>query len=156
MSDTATGRETKRAAIDALRREWARLWELIQGVPREKMTTPNAVGVWSIRDLLVHIGDWHEEALVRIPEVLAGKAVFWDTYDDAWNEGQVARKAHLSVEEALARADQTHRLFLALCKSLPLDAFSEESPVFEWIEDCGAGHYREHADDIEAWLKGEA
>ena len=51
---------------------WDGLIQLLQRVPQERIVQPNAVGEWSIKDVLGHIATWGAEVTKEVQQLVEG------------------------------------------------------------------------------------
>lgn len=142
-----------RATLDQLDRSWQRLNAELGIIPRERMTEPGAVGIWSVKDLLGHIAFWDTEAVIVGPLLATGEP---DPYDapgsdiDVVNGREAAARAHLSLDKQWAEFRQAHadvRAYLDSQSANERDAMS----LFERLRGYTQDHYDEHTADLRAW-----
>ena len=85
--------------------------------------------------------------------------VTWDQMDDL-NERDFLRARDYTLQEARNDYRQSYQQFLELLKSVPEEDFGETHrfswwqgrPISMFIAANSFQHYREHAEQIEAWL----
>jgi hypothetical protein len=146
MSDKATAaKETKDAfgdlhkAIDGLTEEEAgRVW----------------LGVWGVREILIHISGWHTEMATALGRVARGEKPYADgTYDDydAWNARFVADRAGVKLADVIAELDTSHRALVAAAEPLPEAQFAKDGTGAGILGGVGAAHYKEHTQQIREW-----
>src|SRR5690606_10096632 len=70
MTDVSTEQET---ALSLAEEAYQSLREYVEAIPAEAMLRPGRVGVWSGKDLIVHIAAWEREAVRVVREVAEGK-----------------------------------------------------------------------------------
>ena len=129
------------------------LHRAIEGLTAEEMDRV-WLGTWGVREILVHISGWHDElipALGRIAQGQPGYAA--GTYDDfdSWNARFVEKKAGVKAADVLAELDSSHRRFVEAAAAVPDAQFAEGGAAREPFDGAGAGHYREHAEQIRQW-----
>ena len=129
-------------------------------VSPESMTTPGLLGEWSGRELIAHLGYWAGRAVEIIHAAEQGRLEEIGADEpptDEVNEtvARVARETDLatvrkresaSVEVLVERLRHLDPFLLS--QRLPDGAFLEES-----IDEEGAAHYREHADELRATVR---
>lgn len=105
---------TRRKAISILEQGHQTVRALIAELPSRALTrTGIGGGTWSPKDLIGHLASWEEyalEALLAWDED-RGPAIdreLWSTSTNKVNADAVARKAGLSGQEVIRRADATH------------------------------------------------
>ncbi|MFN8371895.1 MAG: DinB family protein [Anaerolineae bacterium] len=145
--------------LRSTRAEWD---ALIAQVPRDQMTQPDAVGQWSIKDLIAHVM-WYENEMVEVIEshVFEGSP-WWELEDvDERNERIYEQYRDVPLDKVLADAQATYLRLLAGLESLSEEDFHTPQNFRnmppEWIpwqviaSNCFE-HYPQHSEDLEAWL----
>ena len=51
--------------------DWQAFLDSFEGLPESALSEPGVVGPWSIRDVMGHVTTWEQEALDKLPIVLA-------------------------------------------------------------------------------------
>jgi hypothetical protein len=108
MSDAPSARA---AALTTANEAYASAREYVEGIDQESMLRPNRVGVWSGKDLVIHIADWEAEGARILTDLAAGRPEQWipDGLDgNTFNERRVAAHADTSLAQALAYWDSSH------------------------------------------------
>ena len=149
--------ETGRAEFDAL----------LAQLSDEQMLDATLDGGRSVKDILSHIAVWERRCARWLEISLRGEVperpepgVTWEQMDDL-NERDFLRARAESLPEAW---DNYHRSFLQLfdvVNSMPEEDFGtahrfswwEGKPISLVIAANSFEHYREHAEQIQAWLK---
>jgi hypothetical protein len=115
---------TRRATLRILRQERARTQELLDGIPRSRLTTAGlGGGEWSPRDLVGHLASWEEYALDALDAWDRGvrppvDALSWSIGTNAINRQNVERKAAWSVARVRRDSERTFAELLATIESL--------------------------------------
>lgn len=134
---------------------WKELRDAFRGLTKEALLEPGVVGSWSVRDVLVHVASWDEEALKALPVVVDGGRVprYSDMYGgiDAFNALTQERKASLNLEQVIQELEDTHRRLVDFLEGVPDAAFATEGRFLRRLRQDTYGHYREHAEQINAW-----
>ncbi|MFA6875135.1 MAG: ClbS/DfsB family four-helix bundle protein [Parabacteroides sp.] len=139
---------TKQELIIAANSQFEKLWKLIDSLPEEKR-----IGSFSfedrdknLRDVLVHLYEWHQLLLNWIRSNRAGHAANflpepynWKTYPEMnvqfWQKHQTT-----SLEEAIALLKDTHSQVMTL-----IEPFTEEElftkKYFPWTGTTNLGSY---------------
>lgn len=102
---------SKDAAINTANEAYASAREYIEGIDEEAMLRPNRVGVWSGKDLLVHIADWETIGARILDDLAAGRPEAWipEGMDgNTFNEQRVAELADMSIADAMAYWEESH------------------------------------------------
>lgn len=110
-----------------------------------------------VREILIHISGWHDEMAAALGRVAKGDAPYAaGTYDDfdAWNARFVDQKAGVKTADVLAELDASHRKLLGAAAPLPEALFGADGAARGPFDGAGAGHYREHTEQIRQWRQG--
>ncbi len=141
-------------------------WEdQLARVPPHQMTTPGVVGKWSVKDLVAHI-TWSEREMVG---VLAARALvgseLWSLTNDERNEIVYQQNRDRPLDEVLAEAKAVYARLLALVSGMSAAELNDPGQFADMPADwlpwrVIAGntyiHYREHAQNLQAWLDAQA
>jgi Mycothiol maleylpyruvate isomerase N-terminal domain len=144
------------AIVERLVGERARLFEALEAVAPESMTTPGLVGEWSARELIAHLGYWAGNATEAIQTAEQGPNEPTGDADertvDEINE-TVARVARLTDLATVRRREAAS--FEALVErvgALDPALLSFELPDGNTLEEAirvdGDQHYGEHANEL--------
>ena len=96
--------------------DWEELRAAIDAFSDDEIDRENAIGTWSVRDVMVHIANWEEE-LLRIVTALDAdetpvRTITDDDDIDVWNEREVARFHSVPLADARAYYYDTHRTLM--------------------------------------------
>ena len=134
----------------------------LAGVAPESMTTPGLIGDWSGRDLVAHLGYWAGHAVETIHAVEEGRAeeVGLDELPvDDVNETvvRVARgtPAATVLKREAASVDALIERLRRVDPSILSARLPDGGTLLEAVREDGAGHYREHADELRRVLGRE-
>jgi hypothetical protein len=124
------------------------------------MTTPGLLGEWSARELIAHLGYWAGHAVEIIHAAEEGRLEELGADEpsvDQVNEtvARVARETDLATvrkREAASVEVLVERLG-ALDPSLLTQRLPDGASLEDGINEDGASHYREHADQLRATLQ---
>ena len=129
--------------IDAAYREFL---ALIASIPEEDMLAPNAVGVWSGKDLVADVTGWEAELLRVIRELDAGREAQGQPAEedgtwDRFNQSNVDPTRDWTLAEVLVNFDRVHRELIETATT---------SPNTPWrsLVRLTKLHYEEHHDDL--------
>lgn len=106
----------KTSAIEVAREAYASAREYVEGIDETDMLKPNRVGIWSGKDLVVHIADWESEGKRILTDLAAGEPERWipEGMDgNTFNEQRVADRADMSLSDALDFWTESHERFIA-------------------------------------------
>lgn len=134
---------------------WQEFNASLAGIPDDLWQQPNAIGEWSLQDILGHISTWENEALKYIPVILEGKRLprYKDMYGgiDAFNAKTVTENRHLTLAEVREKSAQTHQRLLDYLQALPDELFASGSRVLRRVLLDTYGHYPYHTQAILNW-----
>lgn len=118
--------------------------EYVEGIPEEAMLRPNRVGVWSGKDLVIHIADWESEGARILQDLTAGRPEVWlpEGIDgNTFNEQRVQDHADKSLEEAFAYWSEAHSRLIDAYRQAGI----EREDLFLGLT---RNHYRGHYPDF--------
>ena len=128
--------------IDAAHGEWA-----------------GAVGDWSVVNVLQHMTGWLHEMSDGIDRMSQGLRPTPEgaNYDDAdlWNAGAVERAGEQSWDEARSAFDAAYERFHRTVADFDEARFGEGKTVNRMIDGAATGHFKEHVEDLDAYLSGD-
>lgn len=153
--------------LASIRDERARLDGLVASLGSRRITEVTLDGGWSVKDVLAHISAWEKICMAQVrnnqpmqapPPGENGPST--DVINQKVYEGSRAK----SVDEVMAEARRSYSDLLTLVESLSDDALAavvgsgqegaeSSPPVGQLISENSDGHYREHIEQIEAWLR---
>ena len=130
------------------------LEQAIEGLGDESMSRV-WLGTWGVREILVHISGWHREMIPALERIARGATAPYaaGTYDDfdEWNARFVAARAGVKAGDVLDELRASHRDFMAAARAVPDEHFGPGGAARDLFDNCGPGHYREHAVQIRDW-----
>ena len=93
--------------LGRLDKAWLAFKESFAGLSEAEVLEPNVTGTWSVRDILVHVTTWEEEALKHLPLILEGGKPprYSVAYGgiDAFNARMTEAKRGLTLSQVLAQ-----------------------------------------------------
>ncbi len=138
------------ADLDAEAQGWRHLVEIVRSLTLEQRLAPGYYvdPVWSVRDVVGHIGTWLAEAGVQFERIRAGTYEGHDVDIDGLNATflEAMRDQPWDITWTQANAGRT-RMRQAWTELLEP---SEEAAW--WIRKSGVDHYEEHLDRLEVWV----
>jgi hypothetical protein len=153
--EASQGSVTKERLLKQLESAWGSLQESYAGLSEAELLEPGVTGAWSVRDIIVHVTWWEEEALTHLPLILAGGRPprYSVTYGgiDAFNARMTEQRKPLSLVEVLQRRDDVHRQLIALVQSAPDDQITGKSRFRRRLRLDTYGHYPKHEQAIRSW-----
>lgn len=148
----------KAQLLQRLEQAWNDFHDSYAGLSEAQMLQPGVMGEWSVKDLLAHISWWEGEALKHLPGILEGKRPprYSVTYGgiDAFNALMSEKTRGLTLEQALAQSQESHRQLLEYLQSVPEEQFAAETRFRRRLKLDTYGHYPLHARAIRAWREG--
>ena len=145
----------KSQLLKRLDKAWQAFNASYDGLSDQELMEPGVTDAWSVRDIIVHVTWWEEEALKHLPLILAGRRPprYSVTYGgiDAFNAQMTEQKRNLSLSEVLRQRDDTHRRLIAFIQSAPEDQFIQETRFRRRLRLDTYSHYPKHAEAIWKW-----
>ena len=159
----------KRELLESMQIERARLDTIIDTLGESEMVRPALEGGRSIKDELAHIISWEQRFLNLSRAVARGEKPDWP--EDGWSQEQVDEANQRDFEANRDRAlddvvAESRRSYAEMRKFV--ERLSDEDltqpdripitrghPLIEFVTNNADEHYREHADQIEAWWAGQ-
>ncbi len=125
----------------------------IYGLSAAELATKDAVGDWSVKDVMAHVARWEEICFDELQKHLRGEQSTEDyrdalAYNDRWEEELQA----LSLQEAIERFEITHYCLFGLLSSLTPEKW--DGYVRAWVRGATWHHFEEHSEQIRAWRAG--
>lgn len=138
------------AEIDAERRGWNELMELVRSLDPDEIARPGYFSDpdWSVADLVAHLGTWLAEAGIQIQRIGAGTYEPREIDIDALNAQFHAAMRGEPWDVILTQAQASRYRMLKVWYRLP----SRSDDAAWWVAKAGAQHYREHLDRLRAWV----
>src|SRR3954467_15171707 len=115
--DPRVTRDTRRAAIAAIRTAPAAMRAAVEGLNDTQLNTPYREGGWTVRQVVHHVPESHMNAFVRFKLTLTEDNPTIRLYEeDRWAKvGDVARAP---LESSLALLDALHQRWVILLETL--------------------------------------
>ncbi len=156
----APGALDRRARLLArVEHEWAALLGTMHGLDDACCLQAGVVGQWSLRDLLVHITSWEEEALKAIPIILEGRRLprYSQLYGgiDAFNAQVQTDREALTLTQVRAETKIVHQRLLSCLESLTEEALTSGGRLARRLKQDTYAHYSEHATHVADWRRLE-
>jgi hypothetical protein len=128
-----------------------------------EMNQPGAVGVWSVKDVLVHIAFWERHAVQVIKAARRGETPQLDAEDstESRNASVVAQYYLTPMGAVLASWNEAREELLDQIGELSEGdlndpdrfSWSEGRSLLDRIADNSYEHEREHIEQIRSWMK---
>jgi len=126
------------------------LTSAIYGLSEDELAIAGAVGRWSVKDVMAHLGRWEEICLAELEKHLRGEQSIQDyrdplPYNDEWE----AELHALSLQEAVELFETAHYRLFGLLSSLEPEQWN--GYVRAWVKGSTWHHFDEHGEQIRAW-----
>ncbi len=140
----------------------AELLGLIGELPREVLTTPRALGDWSVKDLVAHLIAHEQRVLEELNAARNGKRdVSQFGSNDDFNARAVYARQRQSFDQVRAEWDASFNQVLAAVDALNEADFDPFSPLCKLLEDTIDGalanntyaHYAEHRAGLAEFIR---
>jgi hypothetical protein len=153
--DRRVSRVTTDRVLKRLDEAWADFTASYAGLTGSELMRPNVTGHWSVRDIIVHVTWWEEEALEHLPVVLAGGRPprYSVKYGgiDAFNALMTEQRRHLPLAEVLRQQREVHAHLTAYVRQAPPEMVTRETRFRRRLRLDTYGHYPIHAKAIREW-----
>ena len=125
----------------------------IYGLSQDELATKGAVGDWSVKDVMAHVGRWEEVCFVELQKHLRGERSTED-YRDAlpYNDRWEAELQALPLQQAIELFETAHYRVFGLLSSLKPEQW--DGYVRAWVRGSIWHHFEEHCEQIRAWRAG--
>jgi hypothetical protein len=149
---------TKSELLDAVRRDRATLDALVASLSEAQLVAPELDAGWSVKDALAHISIWEWRCAGWLEAVGRGETPERPEVQDVdgANARDYAAAKHQALREVLADSREAHAALLGSIDALPEADLADERrfgwPTWQMASSNSDEHYREHVDQIEAWL----
>jgi len=129
------------------------LTSALYGLSETELTTKGAVGDWSPKDVMAHVGRWEEICFDELQKHLRGERSTED-YRDAlpYNYRWEAELQAFSLQETVERFETAHYCLFGLLSSLTAEQW--DGYVRAWVRGSIWHHFEEHGEQIRAWRAG--
>jgi hypothetical protein len=152
---------SKSKLLEQIRSEHGLLEATLARLTHAQMLIPGVDGEWSAKDALAHISTWERWMISWTNSLLRaekpGTPASWDV--DRMNAETFARVREFALADVLQEFRLSYWDSLALAESLGEKQLLVQypdtwpmGPLWKGIEDNTSGHYKQHREDIQAWL----
>ncbi len=142
---------TRQVLLHRLTQERSTVFHAIAFMPEAELTRPEAIGAWSVKDVLGHLAAWEDVEIGWLEQFARGERPTMDITDcDAWNAQRVAERRPWTLAETIANLIATRQRLLAVVGGMPDDIFERpgpspmQAPFVPAILNGIADHDREH------------
>ncbi len=153
-------------AVSKMRAARKDMLEALSGLGEEDLLRPNAVGKWSVKDLLAHIASWDEEVL-RVIQAFAMQAEPQFSYSVSdrndfavWNAEEVEHRRHHTLDQTRTEFENARRDLIQVVEGLTdqvlmrpkMTSWSKVRSGLELLEEI-TQHDLDHAKEVRSWRK---
>jgi Mycothiol maleylpyruvate isomerase N-terminal domain len=139
-----------REILDHVNNARVALTSTIYGLSEADLMQPGAVGTWSVKDVMAHLGRWEETAFQVLSAHLRGEQITEDYRDAlAYNDKWEAELQALALPDAIRLFEMAHYQFYGLLSSLAPEQWN--GYVRAWVRGSGWHHFEEHGEQIRNW-----
>jgi uncharacterized protein (TIGR03083 family) len=149
---------TKDELLAAIRRDRAAFQALVAPLSDAQLTDPTLAEGWSIKDVVAHIAAWEGRCAGWLEAAARGETAERPEVKDVdgSNARDFAAARQLSLADVLARSRAAHTAMLRAVEALSEADMRDETrfgwPTWQMASSNSDEHYREHTDQIRAWL----
>lgn len=162
--------KSKQAILELIRDERSRLEAAVGKLSEAQMVAPGLDGERSVKDILAHISAWELMMVQWLKETYAGltperpaPGMTWDDLDQL-NERIYLDNQDRSLGEVMARSESAYSHAVQAVQEMTdgdlFDgtrfAWRNGDPMWHMVAANTWWHYKEHSEQIEAWLIGSA
>jgi hypothetical protein len=126
------------------------LTTVMYGLSEADLLKSGAVGSWSVKDVMAHVGRWETVCFDVLEDHLRGQQPAED-YSQAtiFNNRWEAELQSLSLPEAIDLFETAHHRLFGLLSSLRSEQWN--GYIRAWVTGSTWHHYEEHAEQIRSW-----
>ena len=155
----------KKAFLEDIETEYARLEELLADLTPEQMVRPGVCSKWSVKDILAHLNEWHLMALDWYAIGLTGTRAAIPAMKDIRPLNRKIYEKHKdrTLKQVRSSFEDSHRKMLKLIESLSEKQlltpgyfpWMRKNAVITYLSPNMASHYRWAMGHIRKWKKRE-
>jgi|GEM_PF-1959646 len=139
--------------IEAANRSIAAFLDLISDFPQEALTRPKAIGEWSIKDIIIHLAIWEEEAAGAFEIWKIGIEPDWSHIEDLdkFNQESINSRRRWSTTKAIERLKSVHSGIIENIKAVPDSEITRRGGLPRWLCTLITSHIDEHTEKVAAY-----
>ena len=142
----------KENILNKLDDRWKEFLLSFEGLPESQMIHSEHEVGWSIKDILVHVRTWEEEALKYLPTIVENQPLprYKDLYGgiNAFNAMTHEANKDLPLETVVSNLEATHKRLLAYLRSVTEEQFASGTRFRRRLAADTFNHYPEHTETI--------
>jgi len=162
--------KSKRELLDFVEDERRQLDAVLASLTEAELLTPGIEGNRNVKDLIAHMTDWEQRMVKWTNESLSGvvpqrpaPGMSWDDLDQLNEQIYLANKDKKPAE-VLSASSNSYAQALELVRRLTEQdlfdgsrfAWRNGDPLWHMVAANTWWHYKEHREQMEAWLKSGA
>jgi len=126
--------------------------EAIQGLSADELTKENAIGYWSVKDVILHIAMWEGEALKAFAVWRTGHDYDWTYARDIqmFNEFFIEAGRDIHIGQVLQMFNLIHSALVADVSVVTAEIWEKRGEP-EWLRDITIKHNEEHIKKIKKY-----
>lgn len=146
---------TKDSLIQEIKKERGALEKFLSSLTPEQMTTPGALGEWSVKDVLAHLAEWEQMFLGWYNTGLEGERPHMPAPGYTWaqtpalNQKIYEKHRDRPLEDVLAWFAESHRQIYALIEQLSNDdltipgrfPWTKQNTLITYLVSATSSHY---------------
>lgn len=159
--------KSKQEIIDYVENERRQLDAVIASLTESQLLTPGIEGNRNVKDLIAHMTDWEQRMVRWVNESFSGivpqrpaPGMTWDDLDKLNEQTYLANKDKTPAE-VLSASSNSYAQALEVVKKMTeqdlLDgsrfAWRDGDPMWHMVAANTWWHYKEHREQMEAWIK---
>ncbi len=141
--------------VDDLTKTQAEVLEAIDGLTAEEMTRENAIGKWSVRDIILHMAMWDGEALKGFAIWRTGHDVDW-AYTESYlkfNEFWHENLKKLSLNQVIQMFNLTRHALINDISAVSAEVWEKRGGIPSWLPGIIIKHGNHHIEKLQAYKK---
>jgi len=148
---TSTEQKAVQETLDRMDDAWSSFRDRIHGLPGEELERPLAGGVWTRKQMLAHIGTWHDLALDRLNRFAESGEPSEAPEDEDVVNARTARAAagRTTGEILLTMEDSYRRLRREVARLSDVQLAAHDDWAAAIIAGNTYGHYADHLADLD-------
>jgi hypothetical protein len=135
---------------DDVKATQANALKAIEGLTSSQLTSPEAIGKWSAKDVILHIAMWTGECLKGFAIWKTGHDFDWDyareylSFNDFW----VKSCAHLNPEQTIQMLNLNYLALANELAAIPDGIWKSRGGVPNWLKGIAVVHAQKHIDKL--------
>ncbi len=143
---------TKQQVIEKIDKFWGDFKDSLACFSEDELDKPVFDGNWSVKDMIVHVSTWEEQALKNLPLIEKNQRIprYKDLYGgiDKFNAMTQKSNRSLSIRTAITNLEQTHKRLINYLELVPEEQFKSGTRFLRRLSADTYNHYPEHTETI--------